>query len=120
MVHLSTLTTSRTMPAFTIGETVAICDLTGEHIGDLRIYELRVGAWCGTFCPMPAYDRVRYLFAKHAKLVTTQNLSFIDEAVEKIADLGLWARIGSERLEIRDVQIYENADGIGGGFREVP
>jgi hypothetical protein len=108
------------MPAFAIGETVAICDSTGEHIGDFRIYELRIGARCGTFCPMPAYDRVRHLFSKHAELVTTQkSLSFIDEAAEKIAALGLWARIGGERLEIRDVQIFENADGIGGSFRQV-
>jgi hypothetical protein len=108
------------MPAFAIGETVAICDSTGEHIGDLRIYDLRIGAWCGTFCPMPAYDRVRHLFAKQAGLVTTGSLSFIDEAKEKIADLGLWARLGHDRLEIRDVQIYEDANGIGASFRRVP
>ena len=107
------------MPTIAIGETVAICDSTGEHVGDLRIYEHRIGAWCGTFCPMPAYDRVRHLFAKHAELVTTHNLSFMDEAEEKIAALGLWARLGGERFEIRDVQIYENADGIGGSFRQV-
>jgi hypothetical protein len=107
------------MPAFAIGETVAICDSTGEHIGDLRIYELRIGAWCGTFCPTPAYNRVRHLFSKHAELLTTQSLSFIDAATEKIAALGLWACIGGERIEIRDVRIYENADGIGGSFREV-
>ena len=107
------------MPAFAIGETVAICDSTGEQIGDFRIYELRIGAWCGTFCPMPAYDRVRHLFSKHAGLVTTRSASFIDESAKKIAALGLWARIDGERLEIRDVQIYENADGIGGSFRPV-
>ncbi len=107
------------MPAFAIGETVAICDSTGEHIGDFRIDESRYGAWCGAFRPVPAYDHVRHLFAKHAEHVTTQSLSFIDEAEEKIAALGLWARIRSDRLEIRDVQIYEDADGIGGCFRQV-
>jgi hypothetical protein len=107
------------MPAFAIGETVTICDSTGERIGDLRIYDLRIGAWCGTFCPMPAYARVRHLFAKQAELVTTHSLSFIDEAEEKIAALGLWARIGNDKLEIRDVQIHEDANGIGGSFRQV-
>ena len=107
------------MPAFAIGETAAICDSTGEQIGDLRIYDLRIGAWCGTFCPMPAYDRVRHLFTKQAELVTTHGLSFIDEVKEKIAALGLWARIGRDRLEIRDVQIYEDANGIGASFRQV-
>jgi hypothetical protein len=105
------------MPAFAIGETAAICDSTGEHIGDLRIYDLRIGAWCGTFSPTPAYDGVRHLFAKQAGLVTTGSLSFIDEAKAKIAALGLWARMGNDRLQIRDVQIYEDANGIGGSFR---
>jgi len=107
------------MPTVAIGETVTICDSTGEHIGDFRIDESRFGAWCGAFHPMPAYDRVRHLFAKHAELVTTQGLGFIDEAEEKIAALGLWARVGRDRLEIHDVQIYEDADGIGGSFRQV-
>jgi hypothetical protein len=107
------------MPTIAIGDTVAICDSTGEHIGDFRIYDSRIGAWFGTFCPTPAYDRVRHLFAKHAELVTTPSLGFIDEAKEKIAALGLWARIGSDRLEIRDVRFYEDANGIGGSFRQV-
>ena len=107
------------MPTIAIGETVAICDSTGEHIGDFRIYDSRIGAWLGTFCPMPAYDRVRHLFAKHTELVTTQSLGFIDEAKENIAALGLWARIGNDRLEIRDVRIYEDANGIGGSIRPV-
>jgi hypothetical protein len=46
-------------------------------------------------------------------------LGFIDEAKGKIAALGLWARIGSDRLEIRDVRLYEDANGIGGSFRQV-
>lgn len=109
------------MPAFDIGETVAIYDSAGEHIGDFRIYDFRIGAWCGTFSPMPAYDRVRHLFAKQAQLITTQGLSLIDEAEEKIAALGLWARIGNDRLEIGDVRIFEDANGVGGSFRqEVP
>jgi hypothetical protein len=68
---------------------------------------------------MPAYDRVRHLFAEHAELVTTMSLRFVDEAAEKIAALGLWARVGGDRFEIHDVQIYEDADGIGGSFRQV-
>jgi hypothetical protein len=107
------------MPTIAIGETVAICDSTGEHLGDFRIYDSRIGAWLGTFCPMPAYNRVRHLFAKHAELVTTPSLGPLDGAKGKIAALGLWARIGSGRLEIRDVQLYEGADGIGGSFRQM-
>ena len=107
------------MPAFDIGETVAICDSTGEHIGDFRIYDFRIGAWCGTFSPTPAYDHVRHLFVKHTELVNSPGLNLIDEANEKIAALGLWARIDGERFEIRDVQIYEDSNGIGGSFRQV-
>jgi hypothetical protein len=103
------------MPAIAIGETVAICDATGAHIGDFHIYDSRIGAWLGTFCPTPAYDRVRHLFAKHAGLVATPGVGLIDEA---IAAPGLWARIGSDRLEIRDVRLYEDANGIGGSFRQ--
>ena len=107
------------MPTIAIGDTVAICDATKEHIGDFRVDESRYGAWCGKFRPMPAYERVRHLFREHAEQVATVSLRFIDQTEAKIAALGLWARIGSDRLEIYDVEIYEDADGIGGSFRQV-
>jgi hypothetical protein len=104
-----------TMPTIAIGETVAICDSTGAHLGDFRIYDNRIGSWLGTFSPLPAYDRIRHLFAKPADPILAPNL--VDEAKEKIAALGLWARSGNDRIEIRDVRLYEDANGISGSFR---
>ncbi len=107
------------MPTVTIGETVAICDSTGAHIGDFKIYDSRIGAWLGTFCPTLAYDRVRHLFTKQAELGATPGLGLIDEVKAKIGALGLSARIGDDKFEIRDVRLYEDANGIGGSFRLV-
>jgi plasmid stabilization system protein ParE len=106
------------MPAIAIGETAAICDATGAHLGDFTIYDNRIGAWLGTFSPAPAYDRVRHLFAQQAGLAATPGAGLMEEAREKIAALGLWARLGHDRLEIRDVRLYEDAHGIGGSFRQ--
>jgi hypothetical protein len=107
------------MPGFDIGQTVAICDSTGEHIGDFRIYEVRVGAWCGSFFPEPAYERLRHLFKNQAEITTKHLSNSGSEVADKITALGLWGRIGNERHAIRDLRLYESADGIGGSFRDV-
>jgi hypothetical protein len=105
-----------TMPTIAIGETVAIYDSTGAHLGDFRIYDNRIGSWLGTFSPLPAYEHIRHLLTKRAGSIPAPN--FVDEAKEKIAALGLWARSGNDRFEIRDVRLYEDANGISGSFRQ--
>ena len=103
------------MPALNIGDTVTLYDATGDCLGEFRIEESRYGAWCGTFSPRPAYDRVRGLFDEFADLVNNQCFRLLDDVDEKISALGIWARLGEDRLEIHDVQIFDGS----GSFRQV-
>src|SRR3954469_13871169 len=107
------------MPVINIGDTVALRDKAGEPLGELIVEESRYGAWCGPFTPASGYVRVRDLFVEWTRLVNDQCFSLVDAVDTKITAIGISAFHDSERLPVRDVQIYDEGDQIQGSFRLV-
>ena len=105
------------MSEINIGDKITLRDKAGESLGELTIEECRYGAWCGMFSSASGYTRVRDLFVEWTHLANDQCFSLTDAVGEKISAIGISAFRGDERLQVSDVQLYEEENQIHGNFR---
>jgi hypothetical protein len=91
-------------------QTIDLIDGEGRQVGRIVIERSEDDLVFGKFIPGPAFPAVQHLFREFEEAVDLQALSVVDELDAAIAALGLHLRSpdSSQRVEIRDVQIWSD------------